>query len=78
MDAWLANWFGWYQGGIWTNLAASLLWSGLVWFPTVAHLHRKVDRQHRELLDQNATHRAALKRHLGITEATAGQGGPGT
>lgn len=68
MTGWFQSWFAWYQGGIWTNIAASFIWSALVWFPTLLHLHRKNDRQHQALIEQGKKHHAALKRHLGIEE----------
>lgn len=68
MTGLLARWFGWYSGAVWSNLAASFIWSGVVWFPTMLHLHRKVDRQHAELVEQDKKRHAALKRHLGIEE----------
>ena len=57
MNAWLASWFGWPDGQVWPNLAASLVWAGLLGIPTALGLHRKLDRHHRE-----------VKRHLGVAD----------
>jgi hypothetical protein len=65
MAHWLHSWFGWPDGGVWSNIAASLIWSGIVWVPTIRHLHRKIDRQHNEIVRE---HRK-LHRHLGVTDS---------
>jgi hypothetical protein len=74
MTNWIVVFFAWPLGGVWSNIIASFIWSAAVWFPTMLHLHRKVDRQHAEITQQNKQlrdeaqrHHTAVREHLGMT-----------
>ena len=40
--------FGWPDGAVYSNLLASLIWAA----PALWHLHRKLDRHHREHMEE--------------------------
>jgi hypothetical protein len=42
----LTYYLGWPHGAIWSNLLASVIWAT----PALIHLHRKLNRHHREQL----------------------------
>ena len=45
-----------FAAGVVGNLTASLIWA----LPTMAHLHRKLNRQHAERMAQSARHHRRL------------------
>lgn len=54
--------FGWPDGAVWSNLLASLICAGVVWW----RLHVRMVAQHAEVLAQGARHH---REHLGQSEA---------
>jgi len=55
-----AFYFGWYQGAVYSNLLASALCAGLVWWRARVHLRRQGQRHTAEL----AEHRADVAKQL--------------
>ena len=43
----LSSWFAWPDGGVWSNLVASGITGGLVWWRARVHIHR-VHKAHTE------------------------------
>jgi len=70
----LAYYFGWFQGAVWSNLLASAICAGLVWWRLrarmVAH-HAQALAQaavhHAERMALAAEHHEALKAHVTAT-----------
>jgi hypothetical protein len=67
----LAFYFGWYAGAVWSNLLASAICSGFIWWrlhvQAVAHHAEalaQAARHHAERLRQAAEHHEALKAHV--------------
>ena len=77
----LAYYFGWFQGAVWSNLLASAICAGLVWWRLrarmVAHHAQalaQAAKHHAERLQLAADHHEALKAH--VTAAVAAQSRP--
>lgn len=47
----LKSWFSFPDGGVWSNLIASALWA----IPTFIHLHKKLNRHHKQILERGRT-----------------------
>jgi len=50
---------GWYQGAIWSNLLASLIWAVPAYIAARLHLrkiHAKLDMLHRHIIDNAPKH----------------------
>jgi hypothetical protein len=52
--------FGWYQGSVYSNLLASLLWGLPAGFGAVVHLKNHQQKLHNERMEQAQQHHEAL------------------
>ena len=52
--------FGWYQGAVYSNLLASAICAGLVWWRARVHLRRASEKQAKDMAD----HRADVAKQL--------------
>ena len=70
--------FGWPDGAVWSNLVASVICAGFVWWRLRAKMieHHaatlaQAARHHVEVLAQAEAHHVALKQHVGKAVASA-------
>jgi hypothetical protein len=65
----LAFYFGWPLGAVWSNLLASVICAGALWW----RVRARMIAHHLELLAQQERHHRELKAH--ITKTAAEEGG---
>lgn len=55
-----AFYFAWYQGAVYSNLLASGICAGVVWWRARVHLRRARETRSEDLAEQLAKHRQAV------------------